>query len=96
MISILEYVTPNRGYVRDINPKKMKVGKINIRRASLSKAFPSIPSKSGMMGVNLDQLRKNQNVSPVTGTKFPATAYKMMGRKAPTGTGFANVPLRRI
>jgi hypothetical protein len=94
MISIIEFVNrnlvvPNRGYVRG------KVGKIDIRKASASKSIPSTPSKSSMVGINIDQMRKNKNVSSEFGTRFVSTAYKFMGRKAPPGTGFANVPLRR-
>lgn len=97
MISIIEYVTPNRGvYSRQpVDPNALTRGKLSIRRASLSQAIPSGPNLKTAVGVNLNQMRKNQNVSPITGTRMPATAYKLMGRKAPPGTAFANVPLRR-
>lgn len=93
MISIVEYVTPNRGIYKPINPNNLTKGNSPVRRATLSQAVPSIPNKSQMAGVpGLEQMRKNQNVSPTFGTRMPATAYKMMGRKAPPGTAFANVP----
>ena len=97
MISIIEYITPNRGiYKGPINPNDMTRGKMPVRRATLSQAIPSTPNKNQMSGVpNLQQMRRNQNVSPAHGARMPATAYKLMGRKAPPGTGYANVPLRR-
>jgi hypothetical protein len=97
MISIIEYVTPNRGVYpkKPIDPNALTRGKISVRSAMLSRALPSTPNLKNATGVNIDQMRKSQNVSPVTGTRMPATAYKLMGRKAPPGTAFANVPLRR-
>lgn len=110
MISILELmpqVPVNRGVQkppyqpqrgvnsRPINPNNLTRGNMPVRRASLSQAIPSTPNLNNAMGMNINQMRKNQNVSPAFGTRMPATAYKMMGRKAPPGTALANVPLRR-
>lgn len=92
MISIVEYVTPNRGIYKPINPNNLTRGNMPVRRASLSQAIPSTPNKGQMTGVpGLEQMRKNRNVGAF-GTRMPATSYKMMGRKAPPGTAFANVP----
>ena len=101
MISIIEYITPNRGVynrpVDDSLPRGKAPGpqKVTVRRASLSRALPSTPNLNNTMGMNINQMRKKVNVSSAFGTRMPATAYKLMGRKAPPGTGHANVPLRR-
>lgn len=57
----------------------------------------AMPNKNRMLGMNIGQLRQQQNVSPVTGQRISSTGLAMMGRKAPPETGQFSVkpPLRR-
>jgi hypothetical protein len=96
MISILEYVIPNRGVSRIVNPNDLTKGKLNIRKVSLGNAFPSIPKLNDMMGMDIEKSRRNKTVNPLTGMpKINSTGLSLMNRKSPPGTGFANVLSRR-
>ena len=103
MISISELVYPQSS-VKALPDGRARVqvrtpipgNKVNMKPSHLRTpgAIPSAPNLNQMMGTKLNQMRKNVNVSPYTGTKFPSTAYSLMGkdRKVPAGMAFANVP----
>lgn len=102
MISIVEVMVnrgpvPNRGiYTRpEYNANALARGKVPVASASTrTPALPSTPNIKQMTGIDFKGMRKDRNVSPLTGTRINATGLALMNRKPTPGTGIMNT-LRR-